>query len=218
MSTGGDYAYDEQTFQRYANQKYASAFAYDDTYEDNILLVVLTTEDAQEYYCIGWVGDHIDTDVNLMFGGEGTALERAFSVSLGSDYKYSLSKGLAMATEQMAAGIVATGNADPFTCKEDHNLAESKVYNYSSYSITESTVNDALAKFTADTGITMSIVVEDAEDVFETNYSAMIFGLIIVGALVAISIVLIVKSVKKNKGGRQNNYSKNDYANGNFKL
>ena len=68
IAQGGVTQYDERQFQNFADQKYQQIYGSTTAYEDNIVLVFLTTEEAQEYYFIAWVGDHIVTDVNHMFG------------------------------------------------------------------------------------------------------------------------------------------------------
>lgn len=217
IAEGGVTQYDERQFQDFADQKYQQIYGSTTAYEDNIVLVFLTTEEAQEYYYIAWVGDHIVTDVNHMFGSNQTKLGYAMASSISeSGYWYSLDKNLASVADIMANQIESLNLDTSFTCSEEHVQVAGKLYNQSEISLTDATVNDALASFTEKTGISMSIVVEDVDDVLATDYTSMIFGLIVVAALVGVAIWLIVRNVKKNKNG--GNKSQNDYANGNFKL
>ena len=200
ISAGGQLAYEEEWFQDFANAQYEQIF--DQTgYEDNILLVVLTTEENSEGYFIAWVGDHIVTDVNLMFGNEQTELGRVVNNSIsGTNYKYQLDSGIAMVLDQMADKVSAKTDA-PFKCKEEHPAPTEPFRNYTALPMTASTVNDAIAAFTEETGINIAVVVEEAEDIFETDYSAMITGIIVAGTLIIVAVVLIVKGVKSRKRG-----------------
>ena len=70
--------------------------------------------------------------------------------------------------------------------------------------IAPATVEKAIAEFSAETGIQIAVVVEDAADVLETSYTPMIIGFLIAGVMIVVAVVLIVKGVKaskRNKGG-----------------
>ena len=96
-------AYDENVFQDYADSQYRKEFSGTSGYEDNILLVFLTEdEEYYDYYYIAWVGDHIVTDVNYLFGNEQTELGEAIGNHVNaSSYKYSLDSNLAQVVEAM---------------------------------------------------------------------------------------------------------------------
>ena len=202
IAAGGQLVYEEEWFQDFANSQYEQIF--DQTgYEDNILLVILTTEENTDGYFIAWVGDHVATEVNLMFGNEQTDLGRVVNNSIsGTNYKYQLDSGIAMVLEQMA-DRVAVKTDSPFKCKEMHPAPTEPFRNYTALPLTPATVNDAIDYFTEQTGINIAVVVEEAEDIFEVDYSSMIFGIIVAGALIVVAILLIVKAVKgrKNNGG-----------------
>ena len=215
IAQGGEMVYNEEWFQDFANAQYEQIFA-EEGYEDNILLVVLTTEENSDGYFIAWVGDHIATDINLMFGSNGTELGRAVSNSInGTNYKYQLDSGIAMVLDTMA-GHVERSTAAPFKCKELHPTPEQTFYNYTALPLTPATVTDATADFTERTGINIAIVVEEAEDIFETDYSAMIMGIIMAGAMITVAVVLIVKGVKSNKKSKGDRDYRGDTRQRNF--
>lgn len=224
VSEGGVTEYGERQFQDFANKKYNRIYGASSAYEDNILIVFLTTEEAEQFYYIGWVGDHVKTDVNLLFGSNMTELGRAMDAHILSPYHYQLGKGLAGVVEQMQGSVLSRVGESSFICSETRN-GESKLYNDSNFTVNEETVNLALASFTEQTGIPISIVIEDSEDVFETNYTGMITGILIIAVLLGVSIYLIVKARKSrknrggpNSGGASGGFGGNDYANGNFRL
>lgn len=69
-------AYDENAFQDYANAQYSAEFGGSTAYEDNLLLVFLADgEEFYDYYYIAFVGDHIDTKINYLFGSNKTAIQ-----------------------------------------------------------------------------------------------------------------------------------------------
>lgn len=159
--------YDEETFQDFADEMYADEFNKSTAYEDNLLLTVLIDEDYYNYYYIAWVGDHIVTDINYMFGNEETELGQAMNDSINeTNYKYSLDSNLAQVIETMEKEIADLSLTSSFKCDENHNQVESHLTNKANINMTEETVNQALQKFTETTGIPVVIVVEDVEDVF----------------------------------------------------
>ena len=199
IAEGGVTDYQERQFQDYADAEYYKAFGESTAYEDNILLVFLTNEEADDYYCIAWVGDHIKPQINELFGNEESPLGSAMYQSINtSGYWYSLDSNLALAVSKMADYVTAEG-VSSFSCDEKHVQVESKLINYGNFNISEQTVNAALSDFTAQTGITMSIVVNDMNEVFGVDYSSMIWGTILVLALAGLAVFFIVKGVKKRK-------------------
>ncbi len=201
IAEGGITEYQEKDFQAYADAEYAKAFSKSTAYEDNILIVFLTNEDADGYYSIAWVGDHIENDINYLFGGERSVFGVAMQQSINTaGYWYSLDSNLAMAVDTMADFVEEEGLTDSFTCNENHIQVDSKLINYGEYDISEEIVNSALADFTERTGITMSIVVNDVGEVFSTNYSRMIWGIILVVVLLGLAVLFVVKGIRNRRG------------------
>lgn len=161
-----DSGYNEEVFQDYANSEYKKAFKKSTAYEDNILIVFLTTEDADEYHYIGWVGDHINYEINCLFGNEKTELGRAMNNSINkSGYSHSLDTNLVSVVNRMTDEVEEL-KVDSFTCSENHKQVESKLVNYTELELTEELVNKALKNFTDKTNIPIVVVVEDSDDVF----------------------------------------------------
>lgn len=219
LSQGGDIHYDENTFQDYANEQYNAEFGGRGAYEDNILIVFLVDDvEYYDYAYIAWVGDHIDTDINLMFGAENTEFGRAISsyVNLNS-YKYSLDSNLAQVIGRMEEEITALGGDSSFTCSEERAEFDSHLTNKTEMQLSADTVDAALKGFTEATGIPIVIVVDEIETVFGRSFSGdTIITLVLAGILVVIAIVLIVKAVKSNKNNRSrnSNNSGSNYSNG----
>ena len=215
--------YDENTFQDFADKQYRTIFGNSTAYEDNILLVFLTEDEAYyDYYYIAWVGDHIDSDISYLFGSNSSELGAAIDTYINvSSYKYSLDSNIADVINQMSDEIMYLGLDSSFTCTEDHVQGESKLYNKSSVEMTDATVNDALKAFTDNTGIQIAVVVEDMEHVFvtdnqpqnqsqattqteapdmssETSFLPVILIIIAIAA-VAVIIVFVAKKAKKKQ-------------------
>ena len=204
-SNGGSVNYSEETLQAYADEQYAIEFLESDHYESNILIVFLTNEEADGYYCIAWVGDHIQTDINLLFGAEGTAFGNTMLGSINSEYyAYSLDSNLATAMEKMADRVDALRLESSFKPgKISDTSIPSHMTNKTDLALTQQTVDEALAEFTARTDIPVVIVVDTMENVFG-KYLSMetIMTLIILGVLLIVGIVWIVKALK-NKGKKK---------------
>lgn len=210
--------YDEYVFQDYTNAQYEATFGSSSAYEDNIMLVFLTEDDEYYDYCyIAWVGDHIDPEINYLFGSD-TEFGQAIGDSVNeTSYKYSLDADLARVVQTMQNHIVSLDLASSFQCNENHTQARSYLINDSTLELTEETVNTALQNFTDATGIPMVIVVEDMTDVFDSdqsfigssNQAASIdmpkrsnisaFSVFLCVSLVALAVWLIVRAVRKRR-------------------
>lgn len=224
LMEGGSVYYNEEKFQDYANEQYMEAFGDSTAYEDNILIVLLVEdEDYDDYNFIAWVGDHVDRDINYMFGAEHTELGRAIRNSaIHSDsYKYSLSSGLAAVVDDMTKHIVARGLESSFICNENHVQVESRLINDSEIAISDSTVNRAIESFAEKTGISLVVVVEDQEEVFGRRMASIDIFFVIIGiGLIVLAIVLVVKGIKarraqKEKEGDDSTYRPNNNSDNN---
>lgn len=205
--SGGTIDYSEQEIQDYADKRYAEIFGGNTAaYEDNLLIVVLTNEAADGYYAIAWVGDNIHVSITDMFGGEGTTFYNVMRSSINEEYfAHSLDSNLAAVMRKMADHVEGKElSANHYRPYSHDTSPQSKLYNYTSLSLTEATVNAALEDFTARTNIPAAIVVDTTENAFGRNLSvADIFTVIVCVALMVVAIVMIVKAVKnRNKGPR----------------
>ncbi len=216
VANGGIISYNEETFQRYADTEYAKAFDTTTAYENNLLLVLLTNEECDGYYAIAWVGDNVETEINVMFGDETTEFGRVVQGSInGEYYAYSLDSNLATVMDKMAGKIEALGLEDPFKRPiEETAPIASHMVNYTDLQLTPNTVNTALEDFTARTDIPVVIVVDTMENVFgKTMPIGDIVLIVVMLGLAALSIYLIVKAVRNRKNGGDDD--RNNRANGN---
>lgn len=202
LADGGIVPYNEETFQDYANQQYQAEYGAS---EDGIVVVFLTAENYYDYCYIGWVGDHLNADVNYMFGAEGTVLGNSIYGEVPENYKYTLDSNLANVTDRLANSIDGLNLSSPYRCTEAQSGLKSRFVNRTELDLTAETVNLSLTAFTEKTGIPMTIVVDEMEDVFGKHIPAsVIFTLILAAGLVIFAIVLIVKAVRNRKKGPQN--------------
>jgi hypothetical protein len=210
FTKGGVVQYDEMQFQNYADAQYRAEFGSSTAYEDNILIVFLTDEARDRYYCIAWVGDHLDTDVRDLFGGLYSPFGRAIESSVNAtNYSYSLDTDLARAVEIMEKSVTKLGYTSNFRCKEEHVQVDSHLTNRSQLALTDATVNDALRSFTENTEIPIVIVVAEMEAVFgKTMPMQYVLTLLLSVIFVGVAIYLIVRAVKssrnRKKGGGSN--------------
>lgn len=201
ISKGGSYRWDERSLQSYAGQQYDAIYTDDATYEDNILIVfVADPEDDYTYAYIGWSGDNISTSVNRLFGNRYTALGEAFESSLPEMFENSLSRDLKNVVGEMQKQVRSAGDA--FTDPVQGEPIAPKFINSSSFNITDKTVQGALDDFYDNTGISMSLVVADVSVVFEKGLDPSTIVMLIFGViLLAVAIVLIVRSLKNKRNG-----------------
>ncbi len=159
--------YDEAVMQDYADSTYEEVFGAYDGYEDNILLVFLTNDQADGYYTIAWVGDNIRSEVNEMFGEYTEYGEYLNEYINDTYYAYSLDTNLAQVVAAMESSITERGYDSVFR-SEAAPIEEkkSRIIDYTDLDLTEELVNDFLVSFTENTGIPMVIVVDRAETVF----------------------------------------------------
>ena len=215
VANGGSIYYDEAVFQQYADDQYAAEFSSYDNYENNLLIVFLTNEEADGYYVIAWVGDNITGDISYMFGDETTTFGRVIQGTINREYyKFSLDSNLANVMDQMGTRIEALNLKSSFrTEKETQNAPTSHLTNRTSMSLTEETVNEALRNFTEKTDIPTVIVVDTMENVFGKKLP--VGDIIIVVMLVAVLVIAIVFIVRAYKNGKNNGNNGNNGKNGN---
>lgn len=205
IAAGGEVVYDEATFQDYANDQYYENFGSSSAEEDNMLIVFLTEENCQEYYCIAWLGDNIKTGINNMFGNDTTEFGSAVLGTISDYYAYDIDTGIASVMEEMADEVVALNLSSSFKTESDRtNLTESHIDNKTTLDITESTVNPALESFTEETGIPVVVVVETMENVFgKTMPVFSIVFTVVAGIVVAVCVVKLFQGIKERKRKRK---------------
>lgn len=222
LSDGGRVVYDEAAMQEYANVQYASAFGDSSAYEDNLLLVFLTNEEADGYYTIAWVGDNVKPEISYMFGDETTEYGVTVLGNINRDYyAYSLDSNLADIVDSMRVKIGRLGLDSSFRRDSDRTeLAAPLFVNNTALALTEATVMPALAAFTEQTGIPIAIVVEDMEEVFGKTVTGIDwFGLLVALAFVAVAIFLIAQAFKNKKNAsssKQENNGNSDNNDGGY--
>lgn len=204
---GGNVVYSESKMQDYANRQYATIYDPSSaTYEDNVLIVFLTNEDNQTYYCIGWVGDNLRSEVSDLFGNEYTALGKAMQSSITtSDYRYSLGSNLARATENLESAVKSQISDTAYREPKAERHEAGRIYNRSNSDIqfNTETVDAALKNFTESTDISMSIVVADAKDVFGKSLNAAsIIALLVCIVLIVYAVVATVRYIRRRQEKR----------------
>lgn len=203
LKNGGYVYYDEDTFQEYADAQYRAEFGSESAYEDKLLIVVLIDEDYREYDYIAWVGDDINSRIANMFGNDYTAFGNTIEANINlSGYRFSLDSNLAGTIRSMADQIENLGLSSSFTCSETHVENPSHLTNRTELDLNESTVNNALASFTDQTGIETVIVVENQVDVF--GKTMPIFPILFMIVFTALAVFLIVRAVKAYKNKEEN--------------
>ena len=211
---GGTVEYSERAFEEYANEQYAAAFGESDSYETNLLVVFLTEEKCEGYYCIAFIGDFVAEDIKEKFGNEYTEFGRSVQSAVPEYYEYSLSSNLASVMNKMAQSIEREGLSSSFMNGYTSDTSiPSRVVNYSNVTLNETTVNTALADFTERTDIPAVIVLDTAENVFgktmPTNRIVFLSVIVIIAIVAIVSIVTSARKRKNGNGGGGNNGGNN---------
>lgn len=208
LLSGGALRYDEATFQAYADKQYAAEFPSQAEYEDNLLLVFLTNDDANEYYAIAWVGDNVRSDIRMMFGGEGSTLQQAMENYINeSYYAYSLDSNLADVMRVMTDKASPQSGGSDASPNGESAAKKSHLTNRSGLSITEETVNRALRDFAKKTGVPTVIVIDRMENVFNRSLSSGdVIVLLLAAGMIVLAIFLIVRAVKNRKAAGNSGY------------
>ena len=209
-------AYNEETFQNYADEQYQVAFGKESAYEDKMLIVVLTYENHSEYDCIAWVGDHLNRQIRNMMGDENTRFGRIVKSNINTaDYSHSLGQNLADAVDDLNDAIQGLELSSSFSCNEVHVEGVPYIVNQTDLSISE-LLDASLTRFTEDTGIELVMVIEDAAEVFGYQTpTAGIIALVILLTISGILIYVIVRNRKAKKNGNNGNNNGGGTFNGN---
>lgn len=188
------YIYSEEDFQEFADKEYQRAFGDSDCYEGNILLAILTNDEADDYFAIAWVGDEIDPQIREMFGGYTELGDEMNRYVNGTYYAYSLDSDLAAVVEAMTDHVSAVSDGTVLS------QSDGEFKNYTKLDLSGDTVNAALREFKEETGIPMTIVVESLEDVFPAK---TVFGSIFnsgpLPIILVVVVVVVAVAVKKGK-------------------
>lgn len=220
IANGGTAVSNQPELQAFADKEYNEAFGSYDDIESNILIVFLANENADGYDCIAWVGDNIDTEINELFGGRGTAFGNAVLSSINEEYyAYSLDSNLAKVMKDMKEAVLALSLESSFIEEnETQDKPKSKLINQTGLELTEKTVNSSLEEFTQATGIPAVIVVDTVENVYGKGLTGMdIAVIILLVVLGGVAIFVIIRAYKKNKngpGGNGTNGGGNGYNGG----
>ena len=206
VAQGGEIVYDETVFQDYAMAQYDKHFTDAKSYEDNLLLTFLTFDDYNNYYCIAFIGDNVKSSINLMFGNEYTELGYAVKGSISSNYKYSLDSNIAIVMDKMSSEVASLNLSSPFYKESGGTPVKSKMTNYTTLALTEQTVNDALERFTEETGIPAVVVVDTAENVFGKTMPVDSIIVSVITVLIIIGCVWFIISKVKRKNNMSRDF------------
>lgn len=207
IAEGGVIQYSEEKIYNYTLSQYDELYAGQNGYEDNIVISFVVHEDNTSLDGYTIVGYHLDKKVNAMFGGEGTALQTAVRNWIPENYSGAL-ENIRYTVDDMRENVNGLGLSKNVTCYET-NTQISKVINNTERSINTSIIEEATVRFTEETGIPISIVIDDAEDVFGRTIPAGDVLMVIICLIVMIiAIAFIVRGVRarryRNRNGGNN--------------
>lgn len=206
VASGGQSIYDEAEMQEYVMTHYAREFGGSSAYDDNLIIVFLTNEEADGYDIITWSGNNVSDKIDEMFDGANSVFGAQILSQVHDYHKNTLSRDLATVIDNVTTQIKSANIGSPFISESDHSkMTESHLTNLSRLNMSEETVNRALRDFTEATDIPVVIVVDNVENVFEkTIATGDIFTVIIALGLGGYAIYLIVKTVKAMKKEKEN--------------
>ena len=208
--------YDEEIFEEYACKRYNDAFGNHDGVEDNVLIVFLANRNADEFYCITWVGENLHSEIVELFGDETTDFGITTMATVSGSYENSIDESFISIIEHMSASVDALGLDSSFiTDFEFEARSESRLINYTELNIDKYAVSDALKAFTNKNDVPIVITVDYMDNVFQKPYQQTdtIFAVIFILAATIITTCIIIRSIKKAKKHIKKDDSKygNDY-------
>jgi hypothetical protein len=198
IKDGGYINYSDNGFIKYRDAQYKKYFGASSAKEDNILLIFLTTENYNRYYCLAEVGDNVNKDISVLFGGSASAFGKIVLETVPKEnYKFAIDTSLAAIVNHMTNKVNNLKLESSFKESSDKSsLTPSQFVNYTSLSISKETVNSAINEFTDATDIPMVIVVDTAETVFgKTMPTKDIFFLVALVLVGGFCVFLIIKKV-----------------------
>lgn len=195
--SNGNLIYNEASFQRYANDTYAGVFGETENYEENILIIFAVREGYEVYDCIPWGGLDIDDTTDNLFGYH---FESTVRSAIPKYYEYSLDKSFKKIINNMTNAVIVPAGA------KSVDTRFSVLYNRTSLSINDDTVNEALQAFAKKTGYNIAIVVDYSANIFEaeedfTDIIILVFVLLVTGII----IVGFVTNKKSSGNGNSGN-------------
>lgn len=198
IKDGGYINYSDNGFIKYRDAQYKKYFGASSAKEDNILLIFLTTENYNRYYCLAEVGDNVNSDISVFFGGENSVFGKIVKETVPKEnHKFSIDTSLATIVNHMTNKVNNLNLESSFKESSDKSsLTPSQFVNYTSLSISRETVNASIEDFTDATDIPMVIVVDTAEAVFgKTMPTKDIFFLVALVLVGGFCIFIIIKKV-----------------------
>lgn len=183
--------YDEDVFRAYADEQYALHFSNSEAYEDNLLLIVLTKPNHKDFYYIAWVGDHIHPNISPMLGNNNTPLGRSMNANINpNNYRPSLDSDLANVMAELTDLISGVDTESSFS-SSDTRKPVGRFVNNTKLPMDDSIMESALQEFADYTGIPVTLVVEDAQNVFSPQQRNLGW-IVIVGSVAVIVIIAAV--------------------------
>lgn len=193
---GGKTVYSDQVADFYRTDAYNDLFEKSSAKEDNLLIVYLVNDEGNQFYCMSKLGANVSGSVTKLFGNEESEFGKIVKGSMDEQFKDTFSGSLCTIVDSMGDKIQALNLSSPFTADSDKSaLAESKVINKSSLSVSEIDINASLVAFTEDTGIPAVIVIDEIETVFGKRMPVGDIALLAIVAIVA--VISVTSTVKK---------------------
>ena len=206
VSTEGSVTFDESTIEDFADDHYYAAFGDLKDTEDEILLVYLINEARDGYYCVTWVGDHINAEIDNAFGdGTGSRYWRAVTDNVSDEFGDCLETDIAAVVEEMTDIVKEMDVSSSFDRKKCEGYpAFVPVVENNTDIPTDKKLSAALRKFTAETSIPIAVVIDEQLPLLQKDRrSALIVSIVFPGVLLtiaAVSVVNIMKSKRKFDG------------------
>ncbi len=220
IAAGGTVGYSERELQAYADRCYAEIYGQTGAaYESNALIVFLVNDDKDGYDCIAWVGNATADAAYNLFGDEYSEFGRLMLGSVDGYYAYSLDRDLATVVDTLRVRISEVSPDGALKAGAPMSDGPSEVYNRAKgYAFTPSSLAPALAAFTEETGLPLSVVIADGEAAFGRSLSAgTILLLILLSAAIILLIVFLIRSSRRKKRERDAEPPPSGYGGANYR-
>ena len=167
IATGAQQKMLDIQMSNYASRQYKWVTRESSTPEDHLMIVFGTWNDCSGFDYIAWVGDHINDDTFDKVGSSYSLLGKLLVRKVSKHYGGSLAEDLAVVLTELAEKIRAASPDGCYTCRENHSGEESQWIDRSRvYLGSTAELDQAVKDFTEITGIPLTLLIEDEDDIF----------------------------------------------------
>lgn len=206
LANGGNIAYDQTVLDEYQTKEYNSAFKNAPAEGNGLVITFMYNEDTNAMEYVIKAGNNLRTQVTDIFKVEGEFGQYLNKHATSDNYKATFSKSLVNAMDHMAKEVTELDLTDVFNKNyKDGQMPEPKLVDKSGFSLDVKAVNAELKEFYDETGISVTVVVDNAAKVFGRSIPVTdILLMVLILLVIVMTTVSLVKKIRAYKRGEFN--------------